>query len=261
MGARKGLDDVKPSDYRGLGAVYTDAWYDTCSDESLRAARIYVDHLWHFFQPTSVLDVGCGRGSWLTAWLEKGVRRAIGFDGEWNSVQQMIDPSISFKAVDLNQPFRLESGVDLTMSLEVAEHLRPQSAPVFVESLARTSDVILFSAAFPRQGGPGHLNEQRPTYWARLFGAHDFIPFDLLRPTFWSDDRIPFWYRQNSFIYVKKDTDSQRRLASHAVQPLAHTGFMDCVHPALYSDKVRALQRLAVLYSDKVRAVQNPAGG
>lgn len=261
MDARKGLDDVNPGDYRRLGEVYTDAWYAGCSDDSLLSARIYVDHLWHFFQPTSVLDVGCGRGSWLTAWREKGVRRVIGFDGEWNRADQMIDPSISFKPVDLNQPFNVEGSVDLTMSLEVAEHLRPQSAPVFVESLARTSDIVLFSAAFPRQGGPGHLNEQRPTYWARLFGEHDFIPFDLLRPTFWSDDRIPFWYRQNSFIYVKKDTDSLRRLTSRAVQPLTHIGFMDCVHPALYSGKVRALQSLAVLYSDKIRALQSLAGG
>jgi hypothetical protein len=47
------------------------------------------------------------------------------------------------------------------MSLEVAEHLKPDRAGSFVADLCSASDVVLFSSALPGQDGDGHQNEQR----------------------------------------------------------------------------------------------------
>lgn len=47
------------------------------------------------------------------------------------------------------------------------------------------SDVIMFSAAYTKQGGNNHINEQPHTYWAKKFISHDFVPYDIFRPVFW----------------------------------------------------------------------------
>ena len=43
--------------------------------------------------PKSVVDVGCGRGSWLKAFKEKGAVKLVGYDGSWNN-QKKYDRSV-----------------------------------------------------------------------------------------------------------------------------------------------------------------------
>ena len=90
------------------------------------------------------------------------------------------------------------------MSLEVAEHLEEEAADNFVRQLTKISDRILFSAAIPDQGGLHHLNERPPSYWAKKFKTYGFNQLDFLRPLFWDDERIEWWYRQNFLIYEKR---------------------------------------------------------
>ena len=219
-----------------LEATYDQAFYEGQMAESLQSARIYIAHLHKYLQPSSVLDVGCGRGMWLKACGELGSTKLIGLDGGWNRPELMVEPTISFRPIDLDQPFT-EPRVDLAMCLEVAEHLAPASAATFVTSLGSTSDVVLFGAALLGQGGTNHINEQPASYWAALFDKQGFDAFDLFRPTLWGDKRVCFWYRQNTFLYARRDSAVHRRLPS----PVSR-GFMDCVHPELFANTVVAKQ-------------------
>ncbi|HEX4884406.1 MAG TPA: class I SAM-dependent methyltransferase [Casimicrobiaceae bacterium] len=236
--------------YGALGQLYGDAWYDKQVADLLASARIYVAHLWRYVQPRTVLDVGCGRGPWLRAWHEQGSSTLLGFDGAWNSQAKMIDPAIRFTAVDLNRPFAVEAPVDLAMSLETAEHLEPAAGPTFVASLAQASDLVLFSAAFSWQGGTHHINEQPHSYWARLFAGHGLAPFDVLRPVFWGDARVCYWYRQNTFLYARRDSAAWQCLVAQGLAPLADPGVMDCVHPDLYRAKVEGQLPLSLHLKD-----------
>ena len=92
----------------------------------------------------------------------------------------------------------------LAQSLEVAEHLDSKYAQNFINLLTSLSDIILFSAAIPYQGGTHHINEQPPLYWANLFAKNDFVCFDILRSRFWDNPNINSWYRQNILIYTHK---------------------------------------------------------
>ena len=57
--------DPKISTVSALANVYDHTFYNNQVADSLRSARVYLGFLWKFFQPSSILDVGCGRGAWL----------------------------------------------------------------------------------------------------------------------------------------------------------------------------------------------------
>jgi hypothetical protein len=242
-----------------LDKIYNDDFYDRQISGSYLSAKIYLGHLNKFLTIKSVSDIGCGRGSWLKASKELGALTLIGFDGGWNSQANMIEKAITFKSCDLNH---LETDgtekLDLAISLEVAEHLEPSSALSFVKSLTDLSDVVLFGAAYTGQGGTNHINEQPPSYWASIFiEEFDFVPFDLFRPIFWSDDRIEYWYRQNTFLYVRKNSKAYHEIISKDEKYISDIHFMDCIHPELYDQKLEKLMQdstisgsLGLLYSN-----------
>jgi SAM-dependent methyltransferase len=225
----------RKSDAEVLAELYGEQFYEELDARSVQSARVYLEFLWRFFQPASVVDVGCGRGTWLKACHELGSKRLFGLDGDWNSQSLMADDAIQFKGARLDQPFSVPQTFDLAISLEVAEHLPPSAAPDFVKSLAKASDVILFSAAYTKQGGTNHINEQPHTYWAHLFAEQNFAPFDLFRPVFWRNEEVCYWYRQNVFLYIKRNTGAWRLMEALGHKEMPELGFMNCIHPDLYN--------------------------
>jgi 2-polyprenyl-3-methyl-5-hydroxy-6-metoxy-1,4-benzoquinol methylase len=124
-------------------------------EESANAfsANLILSEVFRYYKPRSVVDIGCGIGTWLATALELGVTDVLGIEGDWldRSLARIADELIV--ATDLEQPFDLGRRFDLAICLEVAEHLSPAAAPGFIDSLTRHADVILFSAAIPFQGG------------------------------------------------------------------------------------------------------------
>jgi SAM-dependent methyltransferase len=212
-------------------AVYDEKFYEHLEGRSLGSARQYLGHLWNSLQPKSVLDVGCGRGAWLKASHELGATQLLGLDGNWNTQSSMIDSAIKFRSIDLNEPFSIPQKVDLTICVEVAEHLEPRIAAQFTQCLTQTSDVVLFSAAFLHQGGANHVNEQLHSYWAKLFALRDYYPFDFFRPVFWGNEHVDYWYRQNVFLYIRKESAAWQVMANHGHRSMANIDFMNCIHP------------------------------
>lgn len=150
----------------------------------------------------SVVDFGCGLGTWLRAFKEHGAQEILGLDGKWfdrSKLTKNINES-EFRIVDLEAPVQLNKTYDLVISLEVAEHLPEKAADTFVKSLVNSGKVILFSAAIPGQGGQNHINEQYPEYWEKKFSQYGYIFHDILRDKIWNNENVDFWYKQNIFI-------------------------------------------------------------
>jgi hypothetical protein len=162
-------------------APYTNVFFDTIRGGSRRSAQVVVPIVLQMLHPKSVVDVGRGDGTWLSVFRELGIRETVGLDGDYVDRRQLQIPQDQFEATDLSSPFGLPRTFDLAMSLEVAEHLPPQSAEGFVDCVTQLAPLVLFSAAIPRQGGTQHLNEQWPEYWAALFRARDYLPIDCIR--------------------------------------------------------------------------------
>jgi SAM-dependent methyltransferase len=210
-------------------------WIRECGD---RSAATVVPILIDVFRPRSVVDVGCGTGSWLSAFRRHGVVDALGVDGPWVPREQRQVPEGQFYEHDLNKPLRVGRSFDLALCLEVAEHLPPAAAGPLVEALTRLAPVVVFSAAIPLQGGEGHVNERWPTFWINLFAEFGFGCLDGLRHRVWTNDAVELWYRQNMLCYVapKKIDGVGHSLA--AGQPLS-PGPLDLVHPQVYLSLVR----------------------
>lgn len=167
---------------------------------NLNAAHEVVPLVLQLTKATSVLDVGCGTGTWLNVFEENGVNDLLGVDGDYVERNMLKIRGELFHAHDLTMPLALGRKFDVVVSLEVAEHIPEQFADVFVESLVTHGDVLLFSAAIPGQGGQNHLNEQWPEYWQKKFEQFGFYFHDVIRPKIWANERVDFWYRQNIFL-------------------------------------------------------------
>jgi SAM-dependent methyltransferase len=218
---------------------------DQDSQGSLSSARILLGYLFEHWVPRSVIDFGCGLGTWLYACKELGVERLVGLDGDWVIKETMIDHAIDFRPTNLMQGVVTTEAFDLAMSLEVAEHLPPDAGDRLIKSLTKSADAIIFSAAFIGQPGAGHINTRPHSYWAQKFLSSGFLLFDIFRPKFWSDGRVEPWYRQNTFLYVKIEHPLHNALASKGHRAERDPRFVDCVHPWLYLWILEELRRRA----------------
>lgn len=213
--------------------TYGGEFFNSQKDTSFVSAGIVLPHVLSLFNPESVADFGCGVGTWVRALLDIGVSDVVGIDGNYIRDESLVIHHDRFVRADIAQPVYLDRKFDLAISMEVAEHLPPEKATVFIDTLTRHSDVVLFSAAVPHQGGTHHVNEQWPGYWSSLFRSHGYRCVDCLRDVFWEDDRIAWWYRQNMFLFVANDRFSAfPKLVMEATRPrnmpltLVHPGFM-----------------------------------
>lgn len=197
--------------------------------------------------PTSMLDVGCGRGTWLKAAIDLGIEDVIGIDGVKIVADQLFFPHDCFLVRNLEQPFDLGRRFDLVICLEVGEHLSLAGGRSLVSSLIRHADRIMFGAAIPGQPGQHHINCQWPSQWQELFNAQGFACCDDVRWRIWSNSGIEPWYRQNIFEAVRDEANAGRepRIA-------------DVVHPAM----LPVMNGLSLHFPEPVRSlVQNVGSG
>ncbi len=231
-------DNIRMSTTSGI--TYDDNFYDDLVNTAGPSASIIAPMVNDLVRPKSVVDIGCGDGSWLAAFLACEITDIEGRDGEWLDEGVLKFPLKNFRRTDLFAPISIERPFDLAISLEVAEHLPESRAAQFVEELTNAAPVVLFSAAIPLQEGPNHINEQWPSYWAAHFARKGYVPVDAIRTRVWSNPDVTWWYKQNMLIYVdetKMDAYPALKVARETLGGEA----LDLVHP----DKYRALAKRA----------------
>ena len=93
----------------------------------------------------------------------------------------------------------------------------------------------MFSAAIPLQGGQNHINEQWNDYWIEKFSAEGYTCLDFLKPYFWDNDQIFWWYKQNILFFTKEP----QRFSNYEMNKLNNV-----IHPDLFKIKTEELELL-----------------
>ena len=146
----------------------------------------------------------------------------------------------------------------MAISLEVAEHLKPERSATFIKDICDAADVVLFSAATKYQGGDGHINEQRLSYWVELFKQQGYGMIDVVRPQIWNNTNIPVWYRENIVVFYNLKSETISKAATEAMIKYDEK-LVDVIHPDLFEKRSKIVLNPAFRLLHKIKtAVMAP---
>ncbi|WIH87730.1 methyltransferase domain-containing protein [Brachyspira pilosicoli] len=189
-----------------LQNIYDQKFYTAGSNYNYRSAKLILPILFKYYKPESVIDIGCGIGSWLRAMLEFYISNIHGVDCNKVDEEYLLVPRKYIEIDNLESHINYSNKkYDLAISVEVAEHLDNSSSENFIKMLTSYSNVILFSAGIPYQSGVNHINCQSPDFWYKIFNSLGYVCFDFRHElmNMWENVTPP--YAQNLLLYVHKD--------------------------------------------------------
>jgi SAM-dependent methyltransferase len=203
--------------------TYNKMFYDSVEQRASKAASEIACIFRNYFEVNNIKDVGCGSGIWIRE-FEKIFRfeKLTGYDLESGVIianSKNREDKIEFLPIDFEKDKLKLKNTDLTLFLEVAEHLTPTTALKVIEEICRTSKYVIFSGAIKGQGGTNHINEQSAYYWIKKFEDNDFVAIDLFRETIKDMEKIPFYYRNNIFLFINND-EFKKIIISNSIKEL-----------------------------------------
>jgi SAM-dependent methyltransferase len=234
---------------------YNDDFHKIHFQNSINSANELVPLFLNYFKPKSVLDIGCGLGTWLSV-FEQNECDVVGIDGDYINIQDLVFDKSKFVSHDLNSSFNLKKKFDLAISLEVAEHILPENAKIFIDSICLHSDVVLFSAAIPGQEGTLHYNEQYSNYWIEIFSKNGYQCIDFLRYKIWKNEKISWWYRQNILVFIKESEINNLNYQLLTFEKTQNPNTY--IHPFLYEYKNQKAIQLEKRVNELEKLVNNP---
>lgn len=203
-------------------------WYwDRYTSSKERAEDAYDEGFWQFhdtgdwagladlilryYQPGSVVDVGCGDGKLLSAFHQQQPDMPLrGYDFSPTAIRRAAQRNLDVRELDVialsaRQAESLSKELqafDVCVCLEVAEHIPAWHAAKLLTILT-SADTLVFSAAQPLQGGVLHVNEQPIAYWKQRFQRlgfrHAETNADFVAELQKLD--LPWWYHRNVQVF------------------------------------------------------------
>lgn len=186
--------------------MYDAEYYVEDEEHASKASATISESIMADFQPRSVIDVGCGTGALLGALRDRGCE-VFGLEYAEGGLAFCRSRKLDVRKFDLERDiFDIDRTFDVAVSTEVAEHLPERCANGYIDLLTRAAPRIVFTAAFPGQGGTDHVNEQPASYWIAKFAGRGFA-FDEPRSQEWrrrwKEANIARWYWMNAMIFTR----------------------------------------------------------
>lgn len=157
-------------------STYDLEYYTEINNSELpQAERLFtvINQLYH---PARVIDVGCATGLYLKPFMDAGID-IEGIDYAPDTIDDSIRqiPKKFIHIADITKDKLEIKPANITICLEVLEHIPEAGADMSVKYLCSTSSTIIFSAAQVGQGGRGHINCQPKHYWLEKFWNNNYI--------------------------------------------------------------------------------------
>lgn len=193
-------------------SIYNTDYFAGIEETAVRSAAPMAESIIEYFEPASVLDIGCGTGALLHELRERGAT-VRGLEYSDAALAYCRRRGLDVAKFDLESPEAPLPGevFDLAVSMEVAEHLPEKVADRFVDLLCQTAPQVVFTAATPGQGGADHVNEQPHQYWIDKFGArgYRFLPKPSLEfRSAWEHQDVAPWYVHNLMLFSRSSQDT-----------------------------------------------------
>ena len=153
---------------------------EAASDAACHWGNLYVDvapfrYIAEKYCPSSVLDIGCGVGAYLTLFKRLGAEVIFGVDEIPANVPMLEEGEYAVQ--DLGRPLQLDRAFDFVICVDVAERLEARSAELLLDTIARhANQTIVYSAAEPGQPGDGHINCRPMSYWLAQWARRGWFP-------------------------------------------------------------------------------------
>lgn len=154
--------------------VYNDRFYQWIDNNAGPSAKDVVEILIKYFNPSSVIDAGCGTGIYLQEFRKRGIK-IKGIEWSKSAFAKAVIDKNDILPHDLRVPLTLNEKFDLGISFEVGQYFKKKYSRVFIRNLTSLSNRIIFSSAIPGQGGKYHINEQPHRYWIDLFEKEGYL--------------------------------------------------------------------------------------
>jgi len=192
---------------RDINYFYDDDFASTSLRDKAWAEN-FCDIILKTFNPKSVIDFGCGTGDLLHLFEKKGTE-ILGIDGSRANRNHCKINKDNFLLFDIRNKYKSKKKYDLCLCLEVAEHIEERYSDILINSLARSSPNIVFTAAPPGQEGLNHVNLKPYDWWIRKFEGINF-KFDkslteYLKREMTKIPDIHAWYIKNLLVFRLAD--------------------------------------------------------
>ena len=158
-----------------LERIYDEAFFSEwgrSNPDYVATARLIAEAVHAQFAPRTLADLGCGCGVYSHHFSSLGVA-VTAVDGVIPPPEHSFPVEILVRDLERPCPHSGEP-YDLTLCLEVAEHIPEENLDIFLANVCSYGGLLLLSAAPPRQGGRHHVNEQPKRYWAARLERHGF---------------------------------------------------------------------------------------
>lgn len=166
-------------------------------------------YMFQNFAPQSVLDLGCGIGSFLEGFLRGGCKDVLGIELSFETAKRyfvkMVKPFI-LKG-DATSDLKLNRTFDCVISFEVGEHILPETTPNFIRNLVQHANkYIIMTAAPPGQGGTNHINLREKEFWIKEIEEQGVKYEDKIVEKLrkhWTFLRTPRYILKNLMVFKK----------------------------------------------------------
>lgn len=187
--------------------IYDRKFFDRNLEWNIPIAAKFVNIIIKYFNPRSVVDMGCGNAEFLSHFKKAGIV-IKGYEGSHYAIDSSLVGKEYIELFDLRKMINSNTKYDLAICLEVAEHVEKRFSEILIENLINLSDVIIFTAAPPGQGGHFHINEQPREFWVNIFKDRNYLYDSEITEKVKSDmkkEKIIWWYCDNLMVFRQRN--------------------------------------------------------